>query len=106
MVSSTPMSADAFYEAFLSILQVYGFVAVPSGGVMEIAADANARQLPGWEGDANGDRRADDIVTQVVPVHNISAAQLVPILPPIDTPVRASRRLPRIEHADYFRPCS
>ena len=26
MVSSTPMTADAFYEAFLSILQVYGFV--------------------------------------------------------------------------------
>ena len=76
MVSSTPMSADAFYEAFLSILQVYGFVAVPSGGVIKILPDANARQLPGWEGDADGDRRADDIVTQVVPVTNISAAQL------------------------------
>jgi general secretion pathway protein D len=83
MVSSTPMSADAFYEAFLSILQVYGFVAVPSGGVIKILPDANARQLPGWEGDASGDRRADDIVTQVVPVTNISAAQLVPILRPL-----------------------
>jgi len=83
MVSSTPMSADAFYEAFLSILQVYGFVAVPSGGVIKILPDANARQLPGWEGDASGGRRADDIVTQVVPVTNISAAQLVPILRPL-----------------------
>jgi general secretion pathway protein D len=83
MVSSTPMSADAFYEAFLSILQVYGFVAVPSGGVIKILPDANARQLPGWEGDASGSRRADDIVTQVVPVTNISAAQLVPILRPL-----------------------
>lgn len=83
MVSSTPMSADAFYEAFLSILQVYGFVAVPSGGIIKILPDANARQLPGWEGDAGGSRRADDIVTQVVPVTNISAAQLVPILRPL-----------------------
>ena len=84
MVSSTPMSADAFYEAFLSILQVYGFVAVPSGGVIKILPDANARQLPGWEGDTSGGgRRADDIVTQVVPVTNISAAQLVPILRPL-----------------------
>jgi len=83
MVSSTPMSADAFYEAFLSILQVYGFVAVPSGGVIKILPDANARQLPGWEDDASGGRRADDIVTQVVPVTNISAAQLVPILRPL-----------------------
>ncbi len=31
MLSSTPMSPDAFYEAFLSILQVHGFVAVPVG---------------------------------------------------------------------------
>ena len=31
MLSSTPMSPAAFYEAFLSILQVYGFIAVPAG---------------------------------------------------------------------------
>ncbi len=83
MVSSTPMSADAFYEAFLSILQVYGFVAVPSGAVIKILPDANARQLPGWEGAAAKNRRADDIVTQVVQVTNVAAAQLVPILRPL-----------------------
>ena len=83
MVSSTPMSADAFYEAFLSILQVYGFVAVPSGSVIKILPDANARQLPGWEGAAASNRRADDIVTQVVLVSNVAAAQLVPILRPL-----------------------
>ncbi len=83
MLSSTPMSADAFYEAFLSILQVYGFVAAPSGGVIKILPDANARQLPGWEGTAASNRRADDIVTQVVYVENVAAAQLVPILRPL-----------------------
>src|SRR6187455_482090 len=31
MLSSTPMTPPAFYEAFLSILQVHGFIAVPSG---------------------------------------------------------------------------
>jgi type II secretory pathway component GspD/PulD (secretin) len=31
MLSSTPMSPDAFYQAFLSILQVHGFVALPAG---------------------------------------------------------------------------
>ncbi len=83
MVSSTPMSADAFYEAFLSILQVYGYVAVPSGDVIKILPDANARQMPGWEGAAFDNRRADDIVTQVVLVRNVAAAQLVPILRPL-----------------------
>jgi len=81
MLSSTPMTPEAFYEAFLSILQVYGYVAVPSGDVIKILPDANARQMPGWEG--TGSKRADDIVTRVVIVDNISAAQLVPILRPL-----------------------
>lgn len=83
MLSSTPMSPDAFYEAFLSILQVYGFVAVPSGDVIKILPDANARQLPGWENSSSENRRADDIVTKVVFVRNVAAAQLVPILRPL-----------------------
>jgi general secretion pathway protein D len=83
MLSSAPMTPDAFYEAFLSILQVYGFVAVPSGNLIKILPDANARQLPGSEqGDPN-DLRSDDIVTQVISVKNIAAAQLVPILRPL-----------------------
>ncbi|MGI9291449.1 MAG: type II secretion system secretin GspD [Gammaproteobacteria bacterium] len=83
MVSSTPMSPDAFYEAFLSILQVYGYVAVPSGSVIKILPDANARQMPGWEGAAAQNRRSDDIVTRVIMVQNVAAAQLVPILRPL-----------------------
>src|ERR1700691_5967755 len=46
MLSSTAMSPSAFYEAFLSILQVYGFIAVPAGDVVKILPDANARQIP------------------------------------------------------------
>jgi len=80
MLSSSPMSPDAFYEAFLSILQVYGYVAVPAGDIIKILPDANARQMPGWEGQGS---RADDIVTRVVTVTNVSAAQLVPILRPL-----------------------
>jgi len=83
MLSSVPMTPDAFYEAFLSILQVYGFVAVPSGNLIKILPDANARQLPGSEQTAGGSRRADDILTQVISVNNVAAAQLVPILRPL-----------------------
>ncbi len=82
MLSSTPMSADAFYETFLSILDVYGFVAVQSGNVVKILPDANARQIPGAETYA-GDAANDDIVTQVIEVQNIASAQLVPILRPL-----------------------
>src|SRR5882762_6000802 len=46
MISSTPMSPAAFYEAYLAILQVHGFIAVQAGEVIKILPDANARQIP------------------------------------------------------------
>ncbi len=82
MLSAAPMSPEAFYEAFLSILSVYGFVAVPSGDVVKILPDANARQVPGAEMEA-GAGRPDDIVTRIISVQNVAAAQLVPILRPL-----------------------
>ncbi|KAA0209015.1 MAG: type II secretion system protein GspD [Proteobacteria bacterium] len=83
MLSSAPMTPDAFYEAFLSILAVYGYIAVPSGNVVKILPDANARQVPGAETGAGGGRDADDMVTRILPVRNVAAAQLVPILRPL-----------------------
>jgi len=83
MLSSTPMSPDAFYEAFLSILQVHGFVAVQAGDVVKIIPDANARQLPANDLPSRVSSTSDEIVTQVIAVKNVSAAQLVPILRPL-----------------------
>ena len=82
MLSSTPMSPEAFYEAFLSILQVHGYIAVPSGDLIKIVPDATARQYAGPIG-TQGTSGADDIVTQVIQVQNVGAAQLVPILRPL-----------------------
>lgn len=83
MLSASPMSPDAFYETFLSILQVYGFVAVPSGDVIKILPDANARQQPGAEMEVSGGQRPDDLVTRVIVARNVASAQLVPILRPL-----------------------
>jgi general secretion pathway protein D len=83
MLSATPMSASAFYEAFLSILQVHGFVAVPSGNVVKIIPDANARQVPSNDLPDRVNDSSDEVVTQVITVKNISASQLVPALRPL-----------------------
>ncbi|HYB32527.1 MAG TPA: type II secretion system secretin GspD [Steroidobacteraceae bacterium] len=83
MLSSTPMSPAAFYEAFLSILQVYGFIAVPAGNVVKILPDANARQIPAIDLPDRVSATSDEIVTQVLDVRNVNAAQLVPILRPM-----------------------
>jgi general secretion pathway protein D len=83
LLSAKPMSPDAFYEAFLAILQVHGLVAVPAGSVIKIVPDANARQMPSIELPTRLDADADEMVTQVIDVRNVSAAQLVPILRPL-----------------------
>jgi general secretion pathway protein D len=83
VISPGPMSPDAVWEAFLSILQVYGFIAVPSGPVIKILPDANARQMPALDLPDKVSGTSDEIVTQVIQVRNVNAAQLVPVLRPL-----------------------
>ena len=82
LLSSEPMSKEAFYEAFLSILQVHGYIAVESGNLIKILPDATARQYPTQFGTANA-AGPDDMATQVIQVKNVGATQLVPILRPL-----------------------
>ena len=63
MISQSAMSSDAFYNAFQSLLQVYGYIAVPSGNFIKILPDANARQVPGAPSGTGG---PDEIVTRVM----------------------------------------
>jgi len=83
VISSRPMNNDEVYQVFLSILKVHGFAAVPSGEVIKIVPDVNAKQdgIPIVSDSKPG--RGDEMVTRVVQVDNIAAAQLVPILRPL-----------------------
>ena len=82
MISSTPMSPEAFYEAFLSVLEVHQYAAVTSGDIIKIIPNATARQYAGPIGTQRA-QGPDDIVTQIIQVNNVGAAQLVPILRPL-----------------------
>ncbi len=82
IISSTSMSPDAFYEAFLSVLEVHQLAAITSGDVIKIIPNATARQGVQPIG-TSGARGGDDIITQVIPVNNVGASQLVPILRPL-----------------------
>ncbi|GMQ83359.1 MAG: type II secretion system secretin GspD [Gammaproteobacteria bacterium] len=83
VISSRAMNSDEVYQVFLSILKVHGFAAVPSGPVIKILPDVSAKQdaIPSVDDDAPG--RGDEMVTRVVQVDNVAAAQLVPILRPL-----------------------
>jgi general secretion pathway protein D len=83
VISSKPMNKDEVYQVFLSILDVHGFAVIPSGSVLKIEPDINAKQaaiptLPDKSADGT-----DMVATQIIPIHNVSAAQLVPILRPL-----------------------
>ena len=83
MLSQTPMSPDAFYEAFLALLQVHQYVAVESGGIIRILPEANARQMPNIDLPDRVNGNSDELITQVIAVENVNAAQLVPVLRPL-----------------------
>src|SRR5690606_2164233 len=74
MISQTPMNADAFYQTFLSMLSVNGFMAVEEGAIVKIVPDANARYFTELDGEG------EEYVTQFVVLENTNAAQLVPLL--------------------------
>ncbi len=82
VISSTPLNAEELYETFLSVLQVHGYAAVPSGDLVKIVPDVNAKQGPVPEYTTD-DSNSDQLVTQVIKVENVPAAQLVPILRPL-----------------------
>jgi len=83
VISTRPMNSDEVYQVFLSILKVHGFAAVPSGEVIKIVPDVNAKQdgIPTSSDAEPG--QGDEMVTRVIQVDNVTAAQLVPILRPL-----------------------
>ena len=79
VVTKRPMDEDELYRVFLSILEVHGFATIPTGDIIKVVPDANAKQL----GTAGEPEAPGDIVTTVIPVENVPVAQLVPILRPL-----------------------
>ncbi len=83
VVSSKPVSRSELYNLFLSILEVHGYTAVRSGGIVRVIPSKDARSSPvsvRSAGDVSGN---DEYVTQVFNLENISAAKLIPVLRPL-----------------------
>ena len=76
IISPEKIDGDVLYEVFLSALQVHGYQAVKDGSVVRIVPASQAFQLPGGEG-------SNQLMTQVLAVNHVVAAQLVPVLKPL-----------------------
>ena len=81
VVSARPVSADAVYATFLSVLEVHGLAAAPAGDMIKIVPSLEARQMPGPT--YNSSTPGDAVVTEVIQITNVSATQLVPVLRPL-----------------------
>lgn len=86
IVSAKPMDEKELYEVFLAVLNVHGFAAVPDGNVIKIIPAAGAKQESIPTVDRQSSAEPNQIVTRIIQVQNVSAAQVVPILRPLIPP--------------------
>lgn len=82
VISSEPMSDEAVYELFLSVLQVQGFAAVPAGDVTLIIQQNSVKQA-GRQVVDKADPKSQEMLTKVIAITNTPALDLVPILRPL-----------------------
>jgi len=83
VISANTLSPEEVYEVFLSVLQVHGYAAVPTGSVIKIVPAVNAKQGPLPLSTSNDAYPADELITKIVRLDHVPASQLVPILRPL-----------------------
>lgn len=83
VLSARPLKKDEVYQVFLSVLKVHGYAAVPAGAVVKIVPEETARADSTATEGTPTPARGDELVTRVLPLQNVSAQQLVPVLRPL-----------------------
>nr|VFK78483.1 MAG: general secretion pathway protein D [Candidatus Kentron sp. SD] len=87
VISSRPMEGEELYQVFLSILEIHGFTAVPSGKVIKIIPNTIAKQaaIP-TDPAPSASVAGDEFVTRIVPLEHIAATRVAPLLTPLIHP--------------------
>ncbi|NIP75972.1 MAG: type II secretion system protein GspD, partial [Xanthomonadales bacterium] len=65
IISGKPLDKNEIYQVFLSVMQVHGFAAVPSGELIKIMPDVNAKQTGLDVATSRRPGRGDEVVTRV-----------------------------------------
>jgi len=83
VVAEKPVSPDELYQLFLSVLEVHNFVALENDGIVKIVPRNETRTASVPVSVSRNTKSSGDIITQVIPVYNVSAVQLLPVLRPM-----------------------
>ena len=86
IISKRPMNQREIYQVFLTVLDVHGYTAIPSGKIIKIIPDADAKHSGMTTATDEDPGEGDEAVTRVIQVDHVNAAQLVPILRPLVPP--------------------
>jgi general secretion pathway protein D len=94
VISSKPLNKKEYYELFLAILDIHGFTAVESAGVVRIIANRDARNMA-IPTEQNIRDKDDGYITQIIQLNNISASKVLAALRPL---------VPQYGHLSAYEP--
>ncbi len=83
LISSKPLKQNEVYQVFLSVLGMLGYSAVPSGNVIKIVPNMESGEQATKVMHNAMSGHGEEVVVRVVPLENVNATQLIPVLRPL-----------------------
>lgn len=83
LVSSKPLRQGEVYQVFLSVLGLLGYSAIPNGNVVKIVPNMESGELATGVASNRHPGKGDEVVVRVIPLQNVSASQMIPVLRPM-----------------------
>lgn len=94
VITTKPLNKKELYDLFLAALDVHGFTAFESGGVVRVIVNREARNLP-IPNEQVISSKNDGYVTQIIQLNNISAAKVLAAIRPL---------VPQYAHLSAYEP--
>jgi general secretion pathway protein D len=83
LISSKAIKPHEVYQVFLSVLELLGYSAIPSGNVVKIVPNMESGELASKVATSRSPGQGDEVVVRVIPLENVSATQMLPVLRPM-----------------------
>ncbi|MFO1389741.1 type II secretion system secretin GspD [Cellvibrio sp.] len=94
VIANKPLNKKELYDLFLAVLDVHGFTAFESDGVVRVIVNREARNLP-IPTEQTIRSRDDGYITQIIQLNNISAAKVLAAIRPL---------VPQYAHLTAYEP--
>ena len=82
IIASQPIARDSLYDVMLSVLQFYGFTAIPDGDIIKV--------IPFAEGQILSPSYVDDerhgFITEIIKINSVAVGEVIAIIKPMLTP--------------------